>query len=44
MTCIFPVFVWRKDMRNCVNNYMSVVLGETPLDPTLVEFDDSDAY
>ena len=36
--------VSRQDMRNCVNNYMSVVLGEKPLDPTLVEFDDSDAY
>lgn len=34
----------RQDMRRCINNYCSVVLGETPLDPTLVEFDDSDAY
>ena len=36
--------VSRQDMRNCVNKYMSVVLNEQPLDPTLVEFDDSDAY
>ena len=36
--------VSRQDMRNCVNNYMSVVLNEKPLDPTIVEFDDSDAY
>lgn len=34
----------RQDMRKCVNNYMSVVLGEEPLDPTIVEFDDSEAY
>jgi len=33
----------RQDMRNAVNNYMSVVMGEKPLDPTLVEFDDSEA-
>ena len=36
--------VSRQDMRNCVNSYMSVVLGEEPLDPTIVEFDDSAAY
>ena len=36
--------VSRQDMRNCVNKYMEVVLGEKPVDPTLVEFDDSDAY
>ena len=36
--------VSRQDMRNCVNGYMSVVLGEEPLDPTIVEFDDSAAY
>ena len=36
--------VSRQDMRKCVNNYMSVVLNETPLDPTIVEFDDSEAY
>ncbi len=36
--------VSRQDMRNCVNKYMSVVLNEKPLDPTIVEFDDSQAY
>lgn len=36
--------VSRQDMRNCVNKYMSVVLNEKPLDPTIVEFDDSGAY
>ncbi len=36
--------VSRQDMRNCVNKYMSVVLNEKPLDPTIVEFDDSAAY
>ena len=36
--------VSRQDMRNCVNKYMSVVLNEKPLDPTIVEFDDSMAY
>jgi hypothetical protein len=34
----------RQDMRNATNNYMNVVLGEEPLDPTLVEFDDSEAW
>ena len=34
----------RRDMRRCVNQYMSVVLGEQPLDPTLVDFDDSEAW
>ena len=34
----------RRDMRNIVNNYMSVVVGEEPLDPTLVDFDDSEAW
>ena len=36
--------VSRQNMRDCVNSYMSVVLGEEPLDPTIVEFDDSEAY
>ena len=36
--------VSRQEMRKCVNNYMSVVLNEQPLDPTIVEFDDSAAY
>ena len=36
--------VFLRDMRKIVNNYMSVVLNEQPLDPTIVEFDDSEAY
>ena len=36
--------VSRQEMRKCVNIYMSVVLNEQPLDPTIVEFDDSAAY
>lgn len=36
--------VSRQNMRDCVNQYMSIVLGEEPLDPTIVTFDDSDAY
>ena len=31
-------------MRNTVNKYMTVVLNEAPLDPTLVDFDDSLAW
>ncbi|WP_459129656.1 2-hydroxyacyl-CoA dehydratase family protein [Guggenheimella bovis] len=34
----------RRDMRKTINTYMSVVLGEEPLDPTLVDFDDSLAW
>ena len=36
--------VSRQDMRKCINDYMSVVLGEEPLDATIVEFDDSEGY
>lgn len=34
----------RRDMRNTINKYMTVVLNEVPLDPTLVDFDDSLAW
>ena len=34
----------RRDMRNTVNKYMTVVLNEEPLDATLVDFDDSLAW
>ncbi len=34
----------RKDMREAINKYMTVVMGEEPLDPTLVDFDDSEAW
>ena len=30
--------------RNIINNYMTVVLNEKPLDETLVDFDDSLAW
>ena len=36
--------VSRQNMRDCVNQYMSIVLNEEPLDPTIVSFDDSEAY
>ena len=36
--------VSRQNMRDCVNQYMSIVLGEEPLDPTIITFDDSEAY
>ena len=39
-----PRTVSRRDMRNNVNGYMTVVMGETPLDETLVDFDDSEAW
>lgn len=34
----------RRDMRKQISNYMSVVLNEKPLDETLVDFDDSEAW
>lgn len=34
----------RRDMRKRISDYMSIVLNEKPLDPTLVDFDDSEAY
>ena len=34
----------RADMRTEVNRYMRTVLREEPLDPTLEDFDDSDAW
>ena len=36
--------VSRQEIRNQINEYMSVVLQEEPLDPTILEFDDSEAY
>ena len=33
--------VERPEMRRIVNDYMTTVMGETPLDPSLLEFDDS---
>ena len=34
----------RRDMRRQVSAYMSSVLREEPVDPTLVDFDDSEAW
>ena len=34
----------RQDMRDAINDYMTVVMNEKPLDPTLVQFDDSEAW
>lgn len=39
-----PRTISRRDMRKMVSNYMTVVMGEEPLDPTLVDFDDSEAW
>ncbi len=35
-----PTSISRKDMRRDVNVFMQNVMGEEPLDPTLVDFDD----
>lgn len=34
----------RQEMRESINKYMTVVMGEEPLDATLVDFDDSAAW
>lgn len=34
----------RRDMRNGISSFMTVVMGEKPLDETLVDFDDSLAW
>ena len=34
----------RRDMRRQVSAYMSSVLREEPVDPTLIDFDDSEAW
>ncbi len=34
----------RRDMREQVNKYMTSVLQEEPVDPTLVDFDDTQAW
>lgn len=37
-----PRTVSRKDMRSRVNNYMTTVMQEEPIDPSLVDFDDDE--
>ncbi len=39
-----PRTVSRKDMRSKVNRYMSTVMGEEPIDPSLVDFDDEKTW
>lgn len=39
-----PRTVSRRDMREQINRYMTTVLHEEPVDPTLVDFDDSLAW
>ena len=34
----------RRDMRGDINDYMSLVMREEPLDPSLVDFDDSECW
>ena len=34
----------RKEIRKAINDYMSIVLNEEPLDATLVDFDDAEAW
>ncbi len=39
-----PRTISRRDMRDQINKYMFAVLKEEPVDPTLVDFDDSAAW
>lgn len=39
-----PRTVSRRDMREQINKYMTTVLQEEPVDPTLVDFDDTMAW
>ena len=34
----------RSEIRQIINDYMSTVMGEEPLDPSLLDFDDSDSW
>ena len=34
----------RSEIRQIINDYMFTVMGEEPLDPTLLDFDDSDSW
>ena len=36
--------VSRAEMRQLINDYMTTVMHEEPLDPTLLEFDDSQTW
>ncbi len=39
-----PTSVSRRDMRNDVNIFMQTVMNETPLDASLVDFDDDESW
>ena len=39
-----PTSISRRDMRNDVNTFMQTVMNETPVDPTLVDFDDDECW
>ncbi len=39
-----PRTISRRDMREHINKYMTTVLQEEPVDPTLVDFDDTLAW
>lgn len=39
-----PTSVSRREMRADVNRFMQTVMGETPLDPSLVDFDDDESW
>ena len=39
-----PRTISKREMRNQVNLYMSTVMGEEPVRPDLVEFDDSKSW
>ena len=39
-----PTGVSRRAMRDQISKYMETVMGEEPLDPTLVDFDDSECW
>ena len=39
-----PTSISRREMRNDVNVFMQNVMGEEPLDASLVEFDDDQSW
>ena len=39
-----PTTISRRHMRDTVNKYMEAVMGEKPVDPTLLDFDDSESW
>ena len=39
-----PTSISRRDMRIDVNTFMQTVMNETPVDPSLVDFDDDECW